>query len=84
MKYIYTVYFYDTLQSYPTVYPVGFYDDIENAKKRLDQIIPDYNPGINHTVCGNYRIGWINKNVIGELNTDLSASQPHSAVCLFD
>lgn len=83
MKYIYTVHFYQISFSAATVYLIGFYDNLEEAKKRLSQVIPNYRKHINNTVIGIGRVGWINCNTFGDLNTDLSASQPHSSIDLF-
>jgi len=80
---IYSVYFYKMGFGAATVYPIGFYDNLEDAKNRLRKAIPNYREHINNTVIGHGRIGWINENTFGDLNTELSANQPHSAIYLF-
>lgn len=84
MKFIYTVHFYQVTLSSAIVYLIGFYDNLEEAKGRLSQVIPDYEEYINNTVIGCGRVGWINRNTYGDLNTNLSASQPHSSINLFE
>ena len=84
MKYVFTVHFYHVTLSAATVYLIGFYDNLEDAKQRLSQVIPNYKNHINNTVTGGGRIGWINRNTYGDLNTALSCSQPHSTINLFE
>lgn len=81
---IYSVYFYTQSFGAATVYPIGFYRTLDEAKQRLAEAIPNYKKGYKNCVQGCGRIGWINKNMFGDFKTNLSASQPHSSVNLFD
>ena len=83
--YIYSVFYYSISSIERTVYHLGYYANLDDAVKRLKTQMPNYKKWINKTVIQDDLIGWINKNVIGEdLITNLSASQPHSAVDLFE
>lgn len=83
----YGVYFYETIRFSGGTFLVGFYDNIDDAKKRLEQIIPDYKKHINNTVINNNRIGWINEYNMGDFKFDLynglNVSQPHSSIDIF-
>ena len=83
-NYIYTVNYYQIGYESATVYTIGFYDNILDAKERLTECIHGYTKHINNTVKGSGRIGWINKNTFGDFKSELSASQPHSSINLFD
>ena len=76
-----------------SVYLLGFYDDLQKAKKVLGSILPNYKPNYNNSVRGdNGLIGWINQYTMNcpSLNLNISAdrqlacNQPHSSVNLFD
>ena len=80
---IYSVYYYNLGNSYVTVKFSGMYDNLEEAKDRLQRIIPNYKRYINNTVTNHGKIGWINENNTGDFDSELSASQPHSSINLF-
>ncbi len=80
---IYSVYYYQMGYGAATVKFMGMYTSLTDAKDRLNDIIPDYERHINNTVTNHGKIGWINRNEIGDFDCDLSASQPHSATNLF-
>lgn len=83
---IFSVYFYKRNCHYSaSVHCAGFYFTFNDAKKRLQKIIPDYKiTGHNsHIAENNNVIGWINKNTIGDINNfDLTCNQPYSAISL--
>lgn len=82
---IYTVCFYHMSQSgSPDVHLIGYYDNIHDAVDRLKIIMPNYKKWTNNTVMENNMIGWINKNSFGPFVSNLSMTQPHSAVNLFE
>ena len=80
---IYSVFYYTMGNGNATVKFMGLYTSLPDARDRLEKIIPDYKRHINNTVTNHGRIGCINKNKIGDFDSDLSASQPHSAINLF-
>lgn len=82
--YIYSVYFYNTTQIPSVVYPIGFYDNLDDAKNRLNEIMNGYKPWTKNTVIKQHLIGWINKNAFGNFVTNMSSAQPHSAINLFE
>ena len=79
----YGVYYYNNEMSpYSTnVYMGGFYENLDDAVKRLQEIIPNYQKNYQNSVSNKYRVGWINEYKFGNINYDgLSASQPHNSV----
>ena len=82
--YIFSVFYYNTLAFNKITYPLGHYDNLDDAKNRLKTIMPNYKQWVNNTVGDKHLIGWINKNSFGDLSTNMSASQPHSAINLFE
>lgn len=82
--YIFSVYYYNTLSFDKVTYPLGHYDNVDDAKHRLKTFMSKYKKYNNNTVYNNHLIGWINKNSFGDLTSNMSASQPHSAINLFD
>ena len=81
----YGVYYYK--QSFSgsgaSVYLIGFYNDLNDAKKRLKSVIGEYKPHINKTVHSGPYVGWINLYTYGDFNSQLTCNQPHSSINLF-
>ena len=81
----YGVYYYDVGYEQATVYLAGYYETLNDAKMRLDKLIPNYVRGHKNSVIGNGRIGWVNKCEFGDFkHNDLSCNQPYSSVNLFE
>ena len=84
----YGVYYYVPCSSAANVQIVGFYDDLDIAKKVLNNVLPNYKKNYHNSVRGsNGLIGWINQYEMNQLvpnPSQLSCSQPHTSVNLFD
>ncbi len=79
----YGVYYYDfTCNGYPTVYLGGYYNTLAEATKRLNTLVPNYKKYINNTVTNTNTVGWVNMYNFGDFSSELSVTQPHSAVCI--
>lgn len=80
----YGVYYYRQSFSGARVYVLGFYKELAEATKRLEDKIGKYSPHINKTVHSGPFIGWINEYKYGDINSDLTCCQPYSSVNLFN
>ena len=79
----YGVYYYNNeFSPYSTnVYMAGFYENLDDAIKRLQEIIPNYKKNYRNSVSNKYRVGWINQYDFGDIQYNGSnASQPHNSV----
>lgn len=83
----YGVYYYNNCFS-PygvNVYMAGFYENLNDAVKRLREVIPNYKKNYKNAVSNNERVGWINQYEFGDIPYNgLNASQPHNSVNVID
>lgn len=82
----YGVYYYSPSSSSASVYLAGYYQTLDEAKERMQILLPKYESHYHNAVRSpiNYRIGWINQFEFGDVEYDgLSCSQPHNSVNLF-
>ncbi|QKF94187.1 hypothetical protein QKU48_gp0729 [Fadolivirus algeromassiliense] len=82
----YGVYVYDSNSSgAASVYLIGMYETIDQAKTRLSEYLPNYQKHYHNSVRSNHMIGWVNQYKLGDIPYNgLTCNQPHSSVNLFD
>jgi len=82
----YGVYYYSPSGFSTSVYLAGYYQTLNEAKERMQVLLPNYEPHYRNAVRSpiNYRIGWVNQLEFGNVEYDgLSCCQPHNSVNLF-
>ena len=82
----YGVYVYnaENTSSSASVFLVGIYETLDQAKNRLSEMVPNYEKHYKNTVKSKNMIGWINEYQFGDIEYNgLSCSQPHSSIYLF-
>ncbi len=82
-KPFYGVYYYKQSFVGANVKLVGYYKTIDEAIKRLAEFIPVFKRGINNTVHGNGRVGWVNQYTFGDFDSEYNASQPHNPIDIY-
>lgn len=82
---IYGVFYYDVASKPTSVYLAGYYNEIDHAKQRLANIVPNYTQSYKNSVKNSKRIAWINQYIFGDIENDgLVCNQPHNSVNLYN
>lgn len=82
----YGVYIYNAIESSSSssVFLVGIYETLNQAKIRLNELVPNYEKHYKNTVKSKNMIGWINEYQFGDIDYNgLTCCQPHSSIYLF-
>lgn len=87
----YGVYYYNiTFSGSAKVNLVGFYPDIDIAKKKLNLIITNHYKGYNNSVTNGQKVGWINIYDMGDINDKenhtigVNCCQPHTSINIYN
>jgi hypothetical protein len=81
----YLVYYYHYTGGIADIYLAGLYRNIEEAKTRLNTVVPNYKKHINNTVSNGRACGWVSQHDFGDIPiNEYTYTQIQHSVNLFN